>query len=302
MRFKITVVILLLAITIGVCGVGVYTSFISNDAKEAEKADEVDYSMKIMSFNVRTLNLEFGRHPNDDVVIRAPLIIKQIEEEGPDLIGCQEWTAVHEANIVKEIEDIYGYISANRDGSIIGEMGAIFYKRDRFELIEASTFWLSETPDKISMGWDAACNRICTTAIFKDLKTNQIIQFSNTHLDHRGALARENSTKMVVKNVTDSQYPAILVGDFNYDVEDINYQYCIENLDDTRLLADGATTMITYHAWNETYITNATGLPIDYIMLKKDTFNVSSYNVLNKLVDGLFASDHFAVVAVIEVK
>ncbi|MBQ8178434.1 MAG: endonuclease/exonuclease/phosphatase family protein [Clostridia bacterium] len=298
MRVKVTVVILLLALTISICGVGIYLSFEPSDIQDVE---EVDYSIKVMSFNVRTLSLDLNRHPNDDVPLRAPLIIKQIGEENPDLIGCQEWTAAHEYNIVKELGETYGYIVVSRDGSVIGEMGAIFYKKERFELIETSNFWLSDTPDEISKGWDGGCHRICTSVILKDLKSGKTIQFSNTHLDNAGAVARKNGTKMVIENMTKSQYPSILVGDFNYNNDNANYKYCIERVDDARLLAEGAITTATYNGWNKIFLQEG-GKPIDHIMLSKDAFNVSSYKVLNKLEDDLFASDHFAVVAVVEVK
>lgn len=297
MRFKITIAVLLLALTFSVCGVGIYVS-LSDDSVVEEPP--VDYSFKVMSFNVRTLSIDLNRNPNDDILLRAPLIIEQINDEDADLIGCQEWTFVHEVNIAKPLEEKYGYFAVSRDGSPFGEMGAILYKKERFELVESSNFWLSDTPEVISKGWDGGCHRICTTLILKDLKSGKTIQFSNTHLDNAGVEAREKGTKMVVDKVVNSELPAILVGDFNYNTDNYNYRYCIQNMDDARLIAPELIMTATYNGWDDEAILG--GKPIDHIMLSKDDFNVKSYNVLNYKSQGLFASDHFAIVSVLEVK
>lgn len=297
MRFKITIAVLLLALTFSVCGVGIYVS-LSDDSVVEEPP--VDYSFKVMSFNVRTLSIDLNRNPNDDIPLRAPLIIEQINDENPDLIGCQEWTFVHEVNIAKPLEEKYGYFAVSRDGSPFGEMGAILYKKERFELVESSNFWLSDTPEVISKGWDGGCHRICTTLILKDLKSGKNIQFSNTHLDNAGVEAREKGTKMVVDKVVNSELPAILVGDFNYNTDNYNYRYCIQNMDDARLIAPELIMTATYNGWDDRAILG--GKPIDHIMLSKDDFNVRNYKVLNYKSQGLFASDHFAIVSVLEVK
>ncbi len=300
MRFRVTLVVILLAITLSLVGVGVYNSNFKVEESN-EEIEEVDYSFKVMSFNVRTISFDFNGNPNDSITLRTPLIISQINDEDPDIIGCQEWTFTHETQVAKLLSEKYGYYAISRDGLPIGEMGAIFYKKSRFELIEVNTIWLSDTPDEISIGWDGGCHRICTTARLKDLKSGEIIEFNNTHLDNKGNLARENGTKMITDIVTKSDYPSLVLGDFNYNTFNYNYRYCTEYMDDARVLSEGAITTATYNGW-DTSALNVGGSPIDHIMLKKDTFNVSGYKVLNYLVDGLFASDHFAIVATLELK
>jgi endonuclease/exonuclease/phosphatase family metal-dependent hydrolase len=300
MRFRVTIVVVLLAITLSLVGVGVYNSNFKVEGSN-EEIEEVDYSFKVMSFNVRTISLGLNDNPNDSIVLRAPLILEQIASENPDLIGCQEWTATHEKNVAKPLSEKYGYYAISRDGTPFGEMGAIFYKKERFELIESSTFWLSDTPSEVSLGWDGGCHRICSTVLLKDLKSGKTIEFNNTHLDNKGVEARENGTKLITAQVVESEYPSIVVGDFNYNTKNYNYTYCTERMDDARLLSEGAVTTVTYNGW-DTSALNVGGYPIDHIMLKKDTFNVSGYKVLNYQIDNLFASDHFAIVAVVEVK
>ena len=301
MRFRVTVAVVLLAITFSLVGVGLYSSL--DNAQNDPIVDEVkvDYSFKVMSFNVRTISFDLNGDPNDSIVLRAPLILEQIADENPDLIGCQEWTATHEYHIVKQLSKDYGYYAISRDGTPFGEMGAIFYKKERFELIESSTFWLSDTPNEISLGWDGGCHRICSTVLLKDLKSGKTIEFNNTHLDNKGVEAREKGTALITAQVVESEYPSIVVGDFNYNTKNYNYTYCTERMDDARLLSEGAVTTATYNGW-DTSALNVGGYPIDHIMLKKDNFNVSGYKVLNYQINNLFASDHFAIVAVVEVK
>lgn len=298
MRLKVTIAVLLLAITTGLLGVGLYTNFMP---KEAEEPEKIDCSFTVMSYNVRTLNMGIVKDPNDDIEFRTPLMLAQIADANPDIIGVQEWLFAHEGALKKELTKTYGFIGQSRDGTMFGEMSAIFYRLDRFELIDSYTYWVSETPEVLSLGWDATVYRVCTVAMLKDVKNGQIIRFGNVHLDHIARDARTNGTKLVIDRAVESEYPAIQVGDFNYDISTSMYKYCIENMDDTRLLAPGAVTTSSYNGWNKEKI-NDGGNPIDHIFVSKGDFNVYSYDVFDYLVDGWFASDHFPVVVKVELK
>ena len=296
MRFKITISVVLLAITLSVCGAGVCSAYVQD-----RDVTGVDESLTVMTFNVRTLNLDIKGNPNDDITLRTPLMLKQIAEADPDLIGMQEWLFAHEGDFLKGLQKNYGFIAVSRDGTIFGEKCAIFYKLERFELIDSYTYWISETPEVRSYGWDSSLYRICTTAVLKDLKSGKILRLSNVHLDHEGYEARKYGTELVVDNTADSEYPAILLGDFNYDTTHENYQYCIERLDDCRLVAPGAVTTVSYNGWKDEYL-EIGGYPIDHIFVSKGDFKVYSYQVLNRKVDGLFTSDHFPIVVKLEIK
>ena len=124
----------------------------------------------------------------------------------------------------KQIDDLttslpeYNHIGIGRDGVGKGEASAIFYDKSRFKVTNEQTFWLSETPEKISKGWDAAYIRICTYALFKDKKTKRTFWVFNTHLDNSGELARKNGINLILakmKEVNKKNYPVILMGDFN---------------------------------------------------------------------------------------
>ena len=113
----------------------------------------------------------------------------------------------------------YDYIGVGRDdGKTEGEFCAIYYDKDRYKLVNHSTFWLSETPGIISIGWDAALERICTYALFEYKKNNQRVWVFNTHFDHLGIDARKKSSDLIVKKIkkiNDQSIPVILMGDFN---------------------------------------------------------------------------------------
>ena len=301
MKFKKAIVVILLVVTIGVVGANVYVGLNSSNNDPTPQEVEVDCTMTIMSFNVRTVNFDANRNPNDDIELRTPLMLKKIAEVDPDIIGMQEYLFGHETYMKPELIKKYGFVGQSRDGSYFGEMSAVFYKLERFELIDSYTYWVSETPEEMSLGWDATIFRVCTVAILKDKLNDRIIRFGNVHLDHIAKEAREKGTKLVIDRAVEDEYPAIQVGDFNYNTKNGNYEYCIKKMDDTRLVAPDAFTTSSYNGWDEEAI-NDGGLPIDHIFVTKGDFNVYSYKVHAELIDGLFASDHFPVVAKIELK
>lgn len=299
MRLRITIVTLLLAVFMATGFVCAYDLLKVDDAVTLPVPV---YDFKVMTFNVRTFNLDNANNPNDSIPLRAPLMLKLIEDEAPDIIGVQEWLTFHEFELNETLLETYGYVGVGRlDGGIIGEMTAVFYRKKRFEMVSTDTFWLSETPDRPSVGWDANIPRICTTLILNDLESGKTISVSNTHLDHQGPLAREYGTKLVVERACESEHPAILMGDFNYDISHVNYQYCIDNMDDCRLQVDDAVTMNTLNSWRKDRL-EPKGLPIDHIFVSKGDFNVKTYKVCNYLIDDLFPSDHFPVMVTVEVK
>ena len=153
-----------------------------------------------------------------------------------DVFGTQEGF-LHQLNDICELPG-YAYTGAGRDdGLSAGEHSAIFYKKDRFELLESGDFWLSETPDKPGKGWDATCcNRICSWAKFKEKKTGKTFYFFSVHFDHQGRIARIESGKLMVKKMQEivKDAPVICVGDFNSTPETEQIQLLSTYLNDTR--------------------------------------------------------------------
>ena len=138
----------------------------------------------------------------------------------PDLFGCQEVTHQQIVDMLALLPD-YAYLGVGReDGAQGGEYSPIYYKKDRFQLLDSGTFWLAEDPTKPVMGWDAVCKRVCSWGYFKDKKSKRKFYFFNTHMDHIGVIARREGAKLIMKKMKElmkTDEPVVLTGDFNVD-------------------------------------------------------------------------------------
>ena len=169
----------------------------------------------IISYNIRYDN-------NWDIEnswkIRRNKISQILVQYSPSIIGIQEGLLNQVQYIDSSLID-YDYVGVGRDdGKKKGEFCAIYFDTTRYVLLKNSTFWLSETPDTISVGWDAALERICTYGLFKDRITKEEFLVFNTHFDHIGVVAREKSSELILKRINKinrQSLPIILMGDFN---------------------------------------------------------------------------------------
>lgn len=155
----------------------------------------------------------------------------------PALIGIQEGL-LHQVEFINESLPEYKYIGVGReDGMLRGEFCALYYDTTRLMLIRDSTFWLSETPEKVSRGWDAALERICTYGIFKFRGSKKRIWVLNTHFDHRGANAREKSAELLIghiRRINPEGLPLVLMGDLNATPEEKPIQVLRSELQDAK--------------------------------------------------------------------
>jgi endonuclease/exonuclease/phosphatase family metal-dependent hydrolase len=184
------------------------------------------------------------------------------------------------------------------DGKSAGEHSAIFYKKDRFEVLNNGNFWFSETPNIPSKGWDATCcNRICSWAYLRDKASGREFYFFNMHYDHQGKEARKNSSLMLLKKVREiaGDNPVICTGDFNATPDSEPIRIIRED----GLLNDAYATTQT-PPYGTIGTTNSFNLNakmqdrIDYVWTTKH-FTVNKYGVLNDMQYGHFPSDHFPV-------
>ena len=182
---------------------------------------------------------------------RCPWIAKIIQSYGFEVFGTQE-------GYKRQLEDLkallpgYEYFGRGReDGVDKGEHSAIFYRTDLFQLIDHGDFWLSETPDKPGLGWDAACIRICTWGHFRHLASGREFLFFSLHMDHVGKKARMESARLVMRKMQElgSGLPAILVGDFNVDQNSDEYKSIL----DSGIFKDAYQAAEFRHAPNGTF-------------------------------------------------
>ena len=232
-----------------------------------------------------------------------------------DIWGSQE-TYLHQIESV--IPSGYGFVGVGRDdGSTEGEYSPIFYNKDKFEVIKSGTFWISETPEKVSYGWGAKHRRICTWGEFKSKKTGKIFFFFNTHLDHRVVKAKEEGVKLLKKKIEEiaGGKTYFLTGDFNIHLGDEKLKPLVESPDFIHAKDIAKLTYApeggTYHAY-----TGIARAFIDYIWVSKNV-KVNKYAVLTDRIGKLkydysleskkqrqkdvdYASDHFPIGAEVE--
>lgn len=163
-------------------------------------------------------------------------------------------------------------------------------------VLQHATFWLSETPDTLSKGWDAAYRRICTYALFLDKQTQHKFRVFNLHLDHRGETARLESVKLMkqrISKLNSDKLPVILMGDFNASPESEPIRFISTFMKNTRHLSSFIYgTTATFNGFRD-------GEPptqcIDYIFVSPGAFTVEKHAVLNDRKEGRYPSDHFPV-------
>ena len=149
---------------------------------------------------------------------RRDILCNVIRFEAFDIFGAQEVRHHQLEDMLARLPE-YDYIGVARDdGKQKGEYSPVFYRRDRFQKLDEGTFWLSETPDQVSKGWDGQCRRVCSWGKFKDKKTKVVFWFFNMHMDHRGKVARSEGAKLVIermRQMAGEKSNIIITGDYN---------------------------------------------------------------------------------------
>ena len=256
--------------------------------------------VKVMSYNIRLDVKSDGENWWEKRKDKVAGLVNYYEA---DFVGLQE--VVHNQLLyLKDSLTGYNFIGVGRDdGKEAGEYSCIFYKKDKYSVVEQSTFWLSPTPDIPSKGWDAALNRVCTYGLFKNNKTKKLVWVFNTHFDHMGNLARLESAKLIIKKIHElntKNYPVIVSGDFNSKPEDGPSQYMMANMQNSRSISK-----LVYCApdtWNGFKFNEKPNGCIDYIFVSKDDrISVLKFATITDSYDMKYPSDHFPVLATINI-
>lgn len=212
---------------------------------------------------------------------RVGVICGQVNFEDPDIFGTQEVLHNQVLDLKAQLNG-YDYIGAGRDdGKEAGEYECIWYKTDRIELLDKGNFWLSETPDKPGIGWDAACVRICSWGKFRQKDTGFEFYYFNLHMDHVGVTARREAAKLTVRKIPiiAGTAPVILTGDFNVDQKNEIYRI----FTDSGILKDSFTAAKQRFAENGTFNSFNPNLKtdsrIDHIFVSP-IFSVDNYAVM----------------------
>lgn len=240
--------------------------------------------MKVATFN---LCCDVAKDGDIAWSVRLPLIKRIIHEEAFDVFGAQELVP-HQLRDLN-MESPYAHYSLFRDGGGTGEAISIFYLKSRFDLLETGHFWLSETEHIPSFYKDAAFPRTCIWVKLLDTQTGNSFYVYNTHFDHISSEARTYSAELLQKNLPQDA-PLILLGDFNSTRQSEAYQL----LNTTFQNAGETNLQSTYNDFSPDEKNHE---EIDFIFTQK--FHVEQFYVVTKTFDGLFASDHYPVVALL---
>lgn len=263
------------------------------------KATAQPFKIKVATYNIRL-------QTSADTAARAWInrkvdVARLIKRYNFDVFGVQE---VGSASQKKDLETLipdYTYFGKGRDNQegTLGEQIGIFYKTSRFVQKETGYFFLSATPEKMSIGWDAAFRRLCVWTKLVDKTDQKQFYVFCTHFDHIGKTARVESAKLIVERIKDiaGKSPVLFVGDLNTSPESTEiYKILTSYLNDSRVISQTRPTgsLGTFNGYNITTDSLPLDVRIDYIMGQK--IKVTSYKAISDRYNKeTFPSDHFPV-------
>jgi len=266
--------------------------------------------LRIITFNI----LQANAHKDNENrwENRRELVVNILRENQPDIVGLQEALRLQLDQIRQGLGQ-YGEIGVGRDdGKTQGEYCAILYRRDRFDVNESGTFWLSDTPEAPnSITWGNACTRICTWARFIEKKSRLAFYAFNLHLDHVSQPSREKSAVLLANRIAGRKQPDpfIVTGDFNAGEDNPAILYLkgkgalgkdsagpvpnpIPLVDTFRVLHRDDKEVGTFNDLQG----NRSGPKIDYIFVPGD-LEILQAEIIRTQYAGRWPSDHFPVTA-----
>ena len=236
---------------------------------------------------------------------RLKLFAQQINDRLPDVLGVQElnniWLEKLE-NYLPQYE-YYGVLRGGDENEKKSEMNGIFYLKDKYELLESNTFWISETPEVESRFDGAGCNRTCSYIVLKNKSTGEIFAHFNTHLDNASVEAQNLGGTLIAEKTDEiiSKYgniPVVVTGDFNQ-YSDGEGCKALENkgfLNANKTVENG-DNMLSYNGWTKETV----GRPIDFIFVNSN-FTVKAYTVVTETGARVNVSDHYMIEAILEIR
>ena len=260
-------------------------------AVSAQNNNEEKEGLKVMSYNIRLGSANDG---TNSWSLRYAATGEMITDQAPDVFGVQEALSYQIYYIEQNFRNYKSVGVGREDGKKEGEIMSIFWNKKTVSMLKWGTFWLSETPGKPSMGWDAACYRTATWALMKDKKTGKKFYFVNTHLDHVGKEAQKNGLKLIVDRIdaiNPQGYPMVLTGDFNMTPDNSNLVELDSRMQSVRKIAEKTDNHDTFNGWGK-----GKGV-IDYIYVSGFSSYPEYKTVTKKYADRKFVSDHYPICA-----
>ena len=255
--------------------------------------EKPEKATRVMSFNVRCAN-----DPEGSINNRSKLVEAVIAQYEPDSFGVQEATGKWMKILKNKLGDRYACVGRPRDNyGPFSEYSAVFYLKDKYNIIDEGTIWLSETPEvENTKSFDSTCYRIATWAVLENKETGEKYTHMNTHLDHVLESPREGQAGVLLEKLKElqSQGKVVCTGDFNAYSDENVYKRMVEVTDDVAFTAKNADEGITYHNYGK--IKEDGRGAIDFIFTSKGV-KAENYKIIRNTVKGMYPSDHYPIVA-----
>lgn len=249
---------------------------------------QTDGTVRVVSFNLRTADDIYGSVKN-----RSAFVTQALKQYAPDSFGVQEANKRWLGYLDGELSEKYARVGEGRDSSKNTEYSCVYYLKDKYNLLDSGTIWLSETPDKPgSKSFASSFPRICTWAVLENKETGTVYTHINTHLDHLLECTRQKQAEVLLKKVDElsQRGQVVLTGDFNTSENSKTYNAVSSVLDDTRLTAVSTESGKTFHNYGRGDLFHDSA--IDFIFVTKGT-EVASYHIMDNMANGMYLSDHY---------
>ena len=256
-------------------------------------AKKKTYDIKVISYNIRMGVAQDGENSWE---FRYPASSMMINDQKPDIFGLQEAYDFQVQYLEEACPDYKSVGVGREDGVHKGEHMSIFYNTKTTKLLKWGTFWLSETPEVPSMGWDAACYRTATWALLKDKASGKKYYYVNTHLDHRGWEARKNGLKLIVDridSINPKGLPMVVTGDFNMRIDRPEFDDMKKMMKNAREEAVKTDHHQTANGWGKSKPDSI----IDYVWYKGFSSCPEYQTITTPYMGRVYISDHFPITA-----
>lgn len=258
----------------------------------------VPENVQIQELTVMSYNVYISGTGKKSPENRSEGVIANIRSIMPDVFGLQEV----DSDWLQRIKDgmpEYSCVGRGRGrNETDGEYSPVFYKTDKYNLIDSGTFWFSNTPEKSSLTWGSLFRRICTWVVLEDKETGFSFAVFNSHWDHLSVTSRNNSAELLIEKSNEyaPDMPVVIIGDFNCEANTVAYTSLVDaGFVDSMYVAAETTDIGTYHGYTKDSTEGE--MPIDHILFKDAYGFAETYTVMTDKYNGIYPSDHLPIVS-----